>query len=71
MTEQIRAELVGSVFDVVASVGDTVDEGDSLVIIESMKMEIPVIAESPGVVASVDVAVGDVLQPGDLIATVS
>jgi len=71
MAEEIRAELVGSVFEVVAAVGDSVAEGDALVIIESMKMEIPVIAESPGTVASLVVAVGDVLQPGDLIATVA
>lgn len=71
MTEEIRAEMVASVFQVVAAEGDPVAEGDTLVVLESMKMEIPVLAESAGTVTSVDVAVGDVIQAGDLIATIS
>lgn len=71
MTEEIRAEMVASVFQVVAAAGDAVAEGDTLVVLESMKMEIPVLAESAGTVTSVDVAVGDVIQAGDLIATIS
>ena len=45
--------------------GDTVSDGDTLVILESMKMEIPVIAESAGTVSAVKVASGDVVQEGD------
>lgn len=71
MTEEIRAEMVASVFQVVAAEGDSVVEGDTLVVLESMKMEIPVLAESAGTVTSVEVAVGDVIQAGDLIATIS
>lgn len=71
MTEEIRAEMVASVFQVVAAEGDAVAEGDTLVVLESMKMEIPVLAESAGTVTSVEVAVGDVIQAGDLIATIS
>lgn len=71
MTEQIRAEMVASVFQVVAAVGDAVVEGDTLVVLESMKMEIPVLAETDGTVTAVEVAVGDVIQAGDLIATIS
>ncbi|WP_024795516.1 biotin/lipoyl-binding carrier protein [Tomitella biformata] len=71
MTEEIRAEMVASVFQVVAAEGDSVVEGDTLVVLESMKMEIPVLAETAGTVTSVDVAVGDVIQAGDLIATIS
>ncbi|HET6534444.1 MAG TPA: biotin/lipoyl-binding carrier protein, partial [Actinoplanes sp.] len=44
MAEEIRAEMVANVWKVVASAGDEVAEGDTLVILESMKMEIPVLA---------------------------
>ena len=47
-----------------------VEEGDTLVILESMKMEIPVLAESDGVVAQLAVNEGDVVQEGDLIAVI-
>jgi acetyl-CoA carboxylase biotin carboxyl carrier protein len=70
MADEIRAEMVANVWKVVASVGDTVSEGDTLVILESMKMEIPVVAESDGVLASLAVGEGDVVQEGDLIAVV-
>ncbi len=68
---EVRAEMVANVWQVVASEGDHVDEGDTLVILESMKMEIPVLAEGSGVVAKLHVAQGDVVQEGDLIAVVS
>jgi biotin carboxyl carrier protein len=58
------------VWKVVAAAGDQVSDGDTLVILESMKMEIPVIAESDGTVAEMAVAEGDVVQEGDLIARV-
>jgi biotin carboxyl carrier protein len=70
MAEEIRAEMVANVWKVVASTGDEVSEGDTLVILESMKMEIPVIAESDGVVRELAVNEGDVVQEGDLIATI-
>jgi acetyl-CoA carboxylase biotin carboxyl carrier protein len=70
MAEEIRAEMVANVWKVVASAGDSVAEGDTLVILESMKMEIPVVAESDGVVQSLSVNEGDVVQEGDLIATI-
>ena len=60
--------MVANVWKVVASAGDQVDEGDTLVILESMKMEIPVVAESAGTVTRVAVNEGDVVQEGDLIA---
>ena len=71
MAEEIRAEMVANVWKVVASAGDSVEEGDTLVILESMKMEIPVLAEVPGTVTTVGVKVGDVIQQGDLIAVIS
>jgi acetyl-CoA carboxylase biotin carboxyl carrier protein len=70
MPVEIRAEMVANVWKVVASPGAEVAEGDTLVILESMKMEIPVIAESDGVVTQIAVNEGDVVQEGDLIAVV-
>ncbi|GAA4575201.1 hypothetical protein GCM10023176_44040 [Micromonospora coerulea] len=70
MAEEIRAEMVANVWKVVASAGDTVSEGDTLVILESMKMEIPVVAEADGVVKQIAVNEGDVVQDGDLIAVI-
>ncbi len=70
MAEEIRAEMVANVWKVVASAGDKVAEGDTLVILESMKMEIPVLAEADGVVKKLAVKEGDVVQEGDLIAIV-
>ncbi|BBH64625.1 biotinylated protein TB7.3 [Actinoplanes sp. OR16] len=70
MADEIRAEMVANVWKVVASVGDTVEDGDTLVILESMKMEIPVIAESDGTLSRLAVNEGDVVQEGDLIAVI-
>ena len=69
MTE-VQAEMVANVWKVVAAEGDHVDDGDTLVILESMKMEIPVLAEGSGVVTKMHVAEGDVVQEGDPIATI-
>jgi acetyl-CoA carboxylase biotin carboxyl carrier protein len=62
--------MVANVWKVVVSVGEAVSEGDTLVILESMKMEIPVLAEAEGTVTTVGVSEGDVVQEGDLIAVV-
>jgi biotin carboxyl carrier protein len=62
--------MVANVWQVVTSEGDEVGEGDTLVILESMKMEIPVVAETPGTVTKLAVAEGDVVQEGDLIAVI-
>ena len=70
MADEIRAEMVANVWKVVKATGDDVAEGDTLVILESMKMEIPVLAESDGTVARIAVNEGDVVQEGDLIAVV-
>jgi len=63
--------MVANVWKVVATEGDQVEDGDTLVILESMKMEIPVLAEGAGTLAKLHVAEGDVVQEGDLIATIS
>ena len=67
---EVRAEMVANVGKVVAAEGDHVDDGDTLVILESMKMEIPVLAEGSGTVTKLHVTEGDVIQEGDLIATI-
>lgn len=67
---EVRAELTANVWKVLVGVGDRVTDGDTLVILESMKMEIPVLAEEDGVVAALAVAEGDVVQENDLIAEV-
>ena len=70
MAEEVRAEMVANVWKVVVPQGDSVEEGDTLVILESMKMEIPVLAEVGGPVSALHVAEGDVVQEGDLIAII-
>jgi acetyl-CoA carboxylase biotin carboxyl carrier protein len=67
---EVRAEMVANVWRVVAAEGDTVADGDTLVILESMKMEIPVLAEGSGTLTKLAVAEGDVVQEGDLIAVI-
>ena len=68
---EVRAEMVANVWKVVAAEGDQVEDGDTLVILESMKMESPVLVEEAGTLATLHVAEGDVVQEGDLIATIS
>jgi biotin carboxyl carrier protein len=70
VAEEVRAEMVANVWKVVVAEGDPVEEGDTLVILESMKMEIPVVAEGSGTVQELRVAEGDVVQEGDVIAVV-
>lgn len=67
VAEQVRAEMVANVLQVLVGPGADVASGDPVVILESMKMEIPVLAEHGGRVAEVGVAVGDVVQEGDLL----
>jgi len=67
---EVRAEMVANVWKVVATEGDTIADGDTLVILESMKMEIPVLAENSGTLTKLAVAEGDVVQEGDLIAVI-
>lgn len=71
MAEQVQAEMVSTVFELVADVGQRLEAGDTIVVLESMKMEIPVLAETAGTLTSLDVAVGDTLRAGDPIATIS
>ena len=67
VAEQIRAEMVANVLSVLVSDGDQVNAGQPVVIMESMKMEIPVLAEHGGTVSRIVVAEGDVVQEGDVM----
>jgi len=62
--------MVANVWKVLVSEGDQVEDGDTLVILESMKMEIPILAETPGVITKLHVAEGDVVQEDELIAEI-
>jgi acetyl-CoA carboxylase biotin carboxyl carrier protein len=67
----VVAEMVANVMTVSVAEGDEVATGDTLILLESMKMEIPVLAEAAGSVLSVRVSSGDVVQEGDVLVTVS
>lgn len=71
MAEEIRAEMVANVWKVVVAEGAAVAVGDTVVILESMKMEIPVLTEQAGTVTQLGVSEGDVVQEGDVIAVVT
>lgn len=68
---EVKAGAAGKVFKVEASVGQSVKKGDAVIIIEAMKMEIPVVAPEDGTVASIDVAVGDAIEAGAVLATLN
>lgn len=68
---KVEAGAAGKVFKIEANVGQAVKKGDAVVIIEAMKMEIPVVAPEDGTVASIDVAVGDAVEAGALLATLN
>lgn len=68
---EVTASVPGKVFKIEASVGQTVKSGDPIIILEAMKMEIPVVAPEDGTVASIDVSVGDAIESGDVLATMN
>lgn len=68
---KVEAGAAGKVFKIEANVGQKVAKGDAVVIIEAMKMEIPVVAPEDGTVASIDVAVGDAIEAGAVLATLN
>jgi biotin carboxyl carrier protein len=69
-THTIVAEIVGNVLSVIVQEGAPVSAGDTIVILESMKMEIPVLTEYDGVIRDVAVHAGDVVHEGDVLAVV-
>ncbi len=68
---QVKSPMAGTIFELIVAVGDAVEEGDELIILESMKMEIPVEAPSNGSVAEIHIGQGDQVQEGDLLVTLS
>ncbi|WP_110207699.1 biotin/lipoyl-binding carrier protein [Nocardioides daejeonensis] len=66
----IVAEMVANVMSIDVAVGDAVGAGDQVILLESMKMEIPVLVEAGGTIRQIRVAVGDVVQEGDVMLTV-
>lgn len=70
MMSEIVASMAGNVWKVLVKVGDQVEEGQDVVILESMKMEIPIAAESDGIVKEVKVNEGEFVNEGDIIVEV-
>ena len=68
---RIEAGAAGKVFKIESSVGQSVKAGEAVIIIEAMKMEIPVVAPKDGTIASIDCAVGDACAAGQLLATLN
>ena len=68
---EVKAGAAGKVFKIEANVGQSVKKGNPVVIIEAMKMEIPVVAPEDGTVASIDAAVGDAIEAGAVLATLN
>ena len=67
---EIVAEMVANVMSVAVAPGERVEVGDTVVLLESMKMEIPVLVEAPGTVRAVKVGPGDVVQEGDVLVEI-
>jgi len=70
MMHEVRSEITGTVWQVRVEEGQLIAEGDEVVILESMKMEIPVVTEVPGVVRELHVQEGTTVREGDLIALI-
>ena len=68
---EVKSPMAGTIFELIAAVGDEVEEGDELVILESMKMEIPVEAPVTGSVSEIHIAQGDQVQEGDTLVTIA
>ncbi len=68
---KVEAGAAGKIFKIEASVGQTVSKGDTVIILEAMKMEIPVVSPADGTVASIDVSVGDAVEAGACLATLN
>jgi len=70
MPEDVKAHITGVVFQITSKAGDKVAAGDPIIVLESMKMEIPVEAPCAGVVREVKVAEGQTVQEGDTLAVI-
>ena len=70
MSEEIKAHITGVVFQIAARTGDRVSAGDPVIVLESMKMEIPVEAPRAGTVKEIRVAEGQTVQEGETVAVI-
>ena len=70
MSSEVLAEMVANVWRVLVGVGDDIAEGDTICILESMKMEIPVEATVGGIISRMNVIEGETVQEGDVIAVI-
>ncbi|MBI4245630.1 MAG: biotin/lipoyl-binding carrier protein [Candidatus Rokubacteria bacterium] len=68
MADEIKAHITGVVFQIAVRPGDTVRAGDPVIVLESMKMEIPVEAPRAGSVREIRVAEGQTVQEGETVA---
>ncbi|MFD0051212.1 acetyl-CoA carboxylase biotin carboxyl carrier protein subunit [Actinomycetes bacterium NPDC127524] len=68
--EEIKASMAGSVWKIVVSENEKVEEGQDIIILESMKMEIPISAESNGNIKELKVSEGDFVNEGDILAII-
>ncbi len=71
MAQEVVAEMVANVWKIVVAPGEKVEAGDTICILESMKMEIPVEATASGTVTTINVVEGGVVQEGDVIAVIN
>ncbi|HDR4733959.1 TPA: acetyl-CoA carboxylase biotin carboxyl carrier protein subunit [Bacillus cereus] len=67
MMTKVYASMAGNVWKIVVGVGDTVEEEQDVVILESMKMEIPIVSEEAGIVMKINVQEGDFVNEGDVL----
>lgn len=71
MAEDVNAHITGTVWKILVEVGDEVEEDDELIILESMKMEMPVMAPEDGVVEEIHVEEGEAVDEDQLLITLS
>ena len=68
--ETVEVPITGKIISIEVKVGDTVNEGDVLCVLESMKMENPIMAPVGGKIASIGIAADQVVKPGDVVAVI-
>jgi acetyl-CoA carboxylase biotin carboxyl carrier protein len=68
--KEVRAEITGTVWKIERQVGESVEIEDTIVILESMKMEIPIVAPRPGRIADIRVTEGDTIEEGQIVALI-
>lgn len=68
---ELKSGIAGKVFKVLASAGQAVKSGDTVIVLEAMKMEIPIVAPKDGTIADIKVSVGDAVETGQVLATLN